>query len=85
MQLVQTGKALRASRKDGQGNVAQAHGSLQPKLPETIRTFHSALDDLENDIVSCASFALITLWGGCFFFLTRTTDQSQVDSSSRPQ
>ncbi|KAH7131399.1 hypothetical protein B0J13DRAFT_562529 [Dactylonectria estremocensis] len=56
--LVQTGKALRASRKDGQGNVAQVHGSLQSKLPDTIRTFHSALDDLENEILRAKSVLL---------------------------
>ncbi|KPM46180.1 hypothetical protein AK830_g330 [Neonectria ditissima] len=56
--LVQTGKALRSSRKDGQGNVAQAHGSLQSKLPDTIRTFHSALDDLEHDIIRAKSVLL---------------------------
>ncbi|KAF7535517.1 hypothetical protein G7Z17_g13192 [Cylindrodendrum hubeiense] len=56
--LVQTGKALRASRKDGQGNVAQVHGSLQSKLPDTIRTFHSALDDLEHDIIRAKSVLL---------------------------
>lgn len=57
---MQTGKALRASRKDGLGNVAQAHGSLQNKLPDTIRTFHSALDDLEHDIVSFDKSSLPT-------------------------
>ncbi|KAI5460015.1 hypothetical protein BGZ63DRAFT_405965 [Mariannaea sp. PMI_226] len=56
--LVQTGKALRASRKDGQGNVAQAHGSLQNKLPDTISTFHNALDELENDIIRAKSVLL---------------------------
>lgn len=50
-QLVQTGKALRASRRDSQGNLPPSQGVLQPKLPDTIRAFHSALDDLENDIV----------------------------------
>ncbi|KFA52894.1 hypothetical protein S40293_01023 [Stachybotrys chartarum IBT 40293] len=53
--LVQTGKALRASRKDGPGNLAQAHGSLQSKLPDTIRLFHSALDTLEHDIIRAKS------------------------------
>ncbi|KAI9167352.1 hypothetical protein HJFPF1_03479 [Paramyrothecium foliicola] len=56
--LVQTGKALRASRKDGHGSTSQAHGSLQSKLPETIRTFHSALDGLENDIIRAKSVLL---------------------------
>lgn len=46
-QLVQTGKALRSSRKDG-----QPMQPLQPKLPQTLIGFHSALDKLENDIVS---------------------------------
>ncbi|EFY85613.1 hypothetical protein MAC_08329 [Metarhizium acridum CQMa 102] len=55
--LVQTGKALRASRRDSQGNLPP-QGVLQPKLPDTIRAFHSALDDLENDIIRAKSVLL---------------------------
>lgn len=49
---MQTGKALRASRKDARGNLTHVPGTSQSKLPETIRLFHSALDELEVDIVS---------------------------------
>ncbi|KHO00840.1 uncharacterized protein MAM_01618 [Metarhizium album ARSEF 1941] len=56
--LVQTGKALRASRRDSQGNLPPSQGLLQPKLPDTIRAFHSALDDLENDIIRAKSVLL---------------------------
>lgn len=50
-QLVQTGKALRASRRDGQGNLALPQGLSQSKLPVTIDAFQKALDDIEGDIV----------------------------------
>ncbi|UNI21553.1 hypothetical protein JDV02_007533 [Purpureocillium takamizusanense] len=56
--LVQTGKALRASRRDSQGNVGLAHPSAQAKLPDTIKAFHAALDDLENDIIRAKSVLL---------------------------
>lgn len=52
LKLVQTGKALRASRRDSQGNLPPSFGSCQHKLPDTIKAFHAALDDLERDIVS---------------------------------
>lgn len=52
-QLVQTGKAVRASRKDAnQSQLTQSYGIVQPKLPQTLASFHSALDRLEGDIVS---------------------------------
>lgn len=53
--LVQTGKALRASRKDAQGSVQPPHGALKSKLPDTIHTFHSALNELEWDIINSKS------------------------------
>ncbi|PNY27220.1 Uncharacterized protein TCAP_02840 [Tolypocladium capitatum] len=56
--LVQTGKALRASRRDTHGNIAPVHGSLQAKLPDTIKQFHAALDDLESDIIRAKSVLL---------------------------
>ncbi|CAM1502838.1 Fc.00g076140.m01.CDS01 [Cosmosporella sp. VM-42] len=56
--LIYTGKAVRASRKDGQGNVAQAHGKLKNKLPDTVRTFHYALDEIENEIIRAKSVVL---------------------------
>ncbi|KJZ76037.1 hypothetical protein HIM_04493 [Hirsutella minnesotensis 3608] len=56
--LIQTGKALRASRRDGHGNVAAPQGALQARLPETIKAFHAALDDLESDIIRAKSVLL---------------------------
>lgn len=51
VQLVQTGKALRASRRDSQGNLSLPQGMSQSKLPATIDLFHRALDELEGEIV----------------------------------
>ncbi|KAK4068218.1 uncharacterized protein Triagg1_7461 [Trichoderma aggressivum f. europaeum] len=48
--LVQTGKALRASRRDAQGNLTHAYGPTQSKLPDTIDHFHNALNELESEI-----------------------------------
>ncbi|RFU75449.1 hypothetical protein TARUN_6782 [Trichoderma arundinaceum] len=56
--LVQTGKALRASRKDSQGNLTQVPGTAQSKLPETINLFHKALDELEDEIIEAKSVLL---------------------------
>ncbi|KAH6890343.1 hypothetical protein B0T10DRAFT_485608 [Thelonectria olida] len=56
--LVHTGKALRASRKDSQGNIAQAHASIQPKISESIYTFHCALDTLDREIIRAKSIIL---------------------------
>ncbi|KAJ3517578.1 hypothetical protein NM208_g14682 [Fusarium decemcellulare] len=53
--LVQTGKALRASRKDAQGSTQPPQGALKSKLPDTIHTFHSALNELEWDIINSKS------------------------------
>jgi hypothetical protein len=54
---VQTGKALRASRRDSQGNLTYAYGPTQAKLPDTIEQFHMTLNELESEIVS-ETFAL---------------------------
>ncbi|KAK0385774.1 hypothetical protein NLU13_6951 [Sarocladium strictum] len=52
--LVETGKALRAARKDGRGlNVPPREPS--GRMSESIRTFHQALDTLESDIISAKS------------------------------
>ncbi|KAM3528703.1 hypothetical protein NHJ13051_002266 [Beauveria bassiana] len=56
--LVQTGKALRASRRDSQGNLALPQGMSQSKLPLTIDAFHKTLDDLESDIMKAKSVIL---------------------------
>ncbi|QYS99483.1 hypothetical protein H0G86_006612 [Trichoderma simmonsii] len=56
--LVQTGKALRASRRDAQGNLTHAYGPTQSKLPDTIDHFHNALNELESEIVSGGSISV---------------------------
>ncbi|OAR01809.1 hypothetical protein LLEC1_00671 [Akanthomyces lecanii] len=56
--LVQTGKALRASRRDGQGNSPLPQGLSQSKLPVTIDAFQRALDDIEGDIMKAKSVIL---------------------------
>ncbi|PHH61041.1 hypothetical protein CDD81_809 [Ophiocordyceps australis] len=48
--LVQTGKALRLSCKDGAGNAPTFNAAHQPRLPDTIRAFHNALNELEYEI-----------------------------------
>ncbi|KAM0562643.1 hypothetical protein ACHAPJ_002333 [Fusarium lateritium] len=53
--LVHTGKALRASRKDAQGNVQPTQVTLKSKLPESIDGFRSALNKLEWDIIDAKS------------------------------
>ncbi|KAG6059285.1 hypothetical protein E4U17_006570 [Claviceps sp. LM77 group G4] len=54
--LVQTGKALRASRRDSHGNLPATH--MQAKLPDTDRAFHSVLDRLDNEIIRAKSVIL---------------------------
>ncbi|KAL7956576.1 hypothetical protein V8C34DRAFT_288316 [Trichoderma compactum] len=56
--LVQTGKALRASRRDAQGNPTHAYGPTQSKLPDTIDHFHNALNELESEIIMAKSVLL---------------------------
>ncbi|UKZ78213.1 hypothetical protein TrVFT333_005948 [Trichoderma virens FT-333] len=56
--LVQTGKALRASRRDAQGNLTHAYGPSQSKLPDTIDHFHNALNELESEIIGAKSVLL---------------------------
>ncbi|KAF4968493.1 hypothetical protein FSARC_4118 [Fusarium sarcochroum] len=53
--LVHTGKALRASRKDAQGNVQPTQVTLKSKLPESIDGFRSALNKLEWEIIDAKS------------------------------
>ncbi|RDA93343.1 hypothetical protein CP533_0323 [Ophiocordyceps camponoti-saundersi (nom. inval.)] len=56
--LVQTGKALRASRRDGHTMVPPVHGALPAKLPDTIKAFHAALDELDSEIIGAKSVIL---------------------------
>jgi hypothetical protein len=58
--LVQTGKALRASRKDASGASAPVNVSLQSKMPETIRRFHDALNQIDTEIVSPRRIACLS-------------------------
>ncbi|OBS21099.1 hypothetical protein FPOA_07439 [Fusarium poae] len=53
--LVHTGKALRASRKDVQGNAQSNQATLKSKLPESIDGFREALHKLEWDIIDAKS------------------------------
>ncbi|CAJ0542059.1 Ff.00g083610.m01.CDS01 [Fusarium sp. VM40] len=53
--LVHTGKALRASRKDTQGNTQATQATLKSKLPESIDGFREALHKLESDIIDAKS------------------------------
>ncbi|RBR07463.1 uncharacterized protein FIESC28_10621 [Fusarium coffeatum] len=53
--LVHTGKALRASRKDVQGNTHSNQATLKSKLPESIDGFREALHKLEWDIIDAKS------------------------------
>lgn len=46
--LVQTGKALRASQKDGANGPSK--GALRTRMPDFTTTFNDALDDLESEI-----------------------------------
>lgn len=50
-QLVQTGKALRAARLEGKGWQFKPPPGSPSSIPDTIRTFHSALDTMEGEIV----------------------------------
>ncbi|KAF4441507.1 hypothetical protein F53441_12020 [Fusarium austroafricanum] len=53
--LVHTGKALRASRKDAQGNTQSTQATLKSKLPESIDGFREALHKLEWEIIDAKS------------------------------
>ena len=51
MKLIEFGRALRASDKEGARTLANANTRLKPFFPSAIDNFHQALDDLERDIV----------------------------------
>ena len=50
-QLIEIGRALRASGKEGGRTIANANTRLRSSFPGAIDNFHQALDDLECDIV----------------------------------
>jgi hypothetical protein len=51
LQLIETGKALRAANQKGVKTIGYTHDRLQAFLPNAIDKFHLALDELETDIV----------------------------------
>jgi hypothetical protein len=51
LQLIETGKALRAANQKGVKTIRYTHDRLQAFLPNAIDKFHLALDELETDIV----------------------------------
>ncbi|KAK6077812.1 hypothetical protein SCUP515_04650 [Seiridium cupressi] len=56
--LVQTGKAIKASQRDGARNGPSKGGALRTKMPETMKTYHYALDDLESEITRAKAVLL---------------------------
>ncbi|PHH79523.1 hypothetical protein CDD82_2344 [Ophiocordyceps australis] len=82
--LVQTGKALRLSCKDGAGNAPTFNAAHQPRLPDTIRAFHNTLNELEYEI----SDAMATLSRDLNQLMarkaTRDTSEQQRLSSNGP-
>ncbi|KAI6715792.1 hypothetical protein PZA11_006097 [Diplocarpon coronariae] len=49
--LIETGKALRHSKKDGSRSLDAVNTRLRTTIPTMAEHFHEALDDLESDIV----------------------------------
>ncbi|KAK8081467.1 hypothetical protein PG996_000248 [Apiospora saccharicola] len=56
--LVNTGKALRASQKNGPRSVANTAGAINAKMADTMKTYHYALDDLESEITRAKAVLL---------------------------
>ncbi|CAG8977941.1 hypothetical protein HYALB_00001821 [Hymenoscyphus albidus] len=56
--LIETGRALKASHKDGRRT--QAHNIDRPQvtIPKALETFHGVLDDIEMDIVRSKAILL---------------------------
>jgi hypothetical protein len=50
--LIETGRALRASDKEGGRTLANSNTRLRSTIPLAAENFHQALDDLESDIVN---------------------------------
>ncbi|KAL2020343.1 hypothetical protein VTK56DRAFT_8472 [Thermocarpiscus australiensis] len=49
--VVATGKAFKAGKRDGKGNVAEAAAAMDMRVPASIEKFNLALDELECDIL----------------------------------
>lgn len=50
-QLIQTGKAFKATRLEGSKNISAVGGTVQSKVPDIMVTYHDALNDIESEIV----------------------------------
>jgi len=61
--LIETGKALRSSNKEGGKTLANAKTRLSSTIPSTIENFHLALDEMECDILRAKSVLLRDLEG----------------------
>ncbi|KAK3380380.1 hypothetical protein B0T24DRAFT_192388 [Lasiosphaeria ovina] len=68
--LVQTGKALRAASRDSKGNIGPATAPINTRIPASIETFNTALDELESEILKTKSVLL--------------RDLNQLKASRRP-
>ncbi|KAK0723055.1 hypothetical protein B0T26DRAFT_750371 [Lasiosphaeria miniovina] len=56
--LIQTGKALRAASSDSKGNIGPATAPINTRIPASIETFNTALDELESEILKTKSVLL---------------------------
>ncbi|KAI1378185.1 hypothetical protein F4677DRAFT_412407 [Hypoxylon crocopeplum] len=56
--LVQTGKHLKASAKDGPRNIVGASNAIRAKTSSSLSTYHYALDDLESEITRAKAVLL---------------------------
>ncbi|KAK7952657.1 uncharacterized protein PG986_008385 [Apiospora aurea] len=56
--LVNTGKALRASHKNGPRSVSSTAGAINVKMRDTMKAYHHALDDLESEITRAKAVLL---------------------------
>jgi len=56
--LIETGRALRSSDKEGGRTLANANTRLRSTIPSAIENFHQALDELECDILRAKSVLL---------------------------
>ncbi|KAH8667999.1 hypothetical protein BGZ60DRAFT_515447 [Tricladium varicosporioides] len=56
--LIETGRALKASNKDGGRALASSNARLQATIPTTAENFQQALDELESDILRAKAVLL---------------------------
>ncbi|KAK8041839.1 hypothetical protein PG993_006362 [Apiospora rasikravindrae] len=56
--LVNTGKALKASHKNGPRSVSSTAGAINVKMRDTMKAYHHALDDLESEITRAKAVLL---------------------------